>query len=87
MSIKRLQIDAVPQGSLPLVIEAHSADVIATLIILKKEVELENKMSIQMTITGGTEAHLLARELAEAQIGVILTPSRPSPKHWEERRM
>ena len=87
MSIKRLQIDAVPQGSLPLVIEAHSADVIATLIILKKEVELENKMSIQMTITGATEAHLLARELAEAQIGVILTPSRPSPRYWEERRM
>jgi hypothetical protein len=70
-----------------LVIEAHSADVIATLIILKKEIELENKKSIQMTITGATEAHLLAKELAEGQIGVILTPSRPSPKYWEERRM
>ena len=87
MSVIRLRVDAVLQGSLPLVIEAHNADVIATLIILKKEVELENKKSIQMTITGATEAHLLARELAEAQIGVILTPSRPSPKYWEERRM
>lgn len=87
MSVRRLQIDAVPQGSLPLVIEAHSADVIATLIILKREVELDNGNSIQMTITGATEAHLLAKELAEAQVGVILTPSRPSPRYWEERRM
>ncbi|KAK2463223.1 hypothetical protein APHAL10511_004878 [Amanita phalloides] len=77
----------VIEGTLPLVIEAHSADVIATLILLKKEVELEHKKSIQMTITGATEAHLLARELGEAQIGVILTPSRPSPKYWEERRI
>ncbi|KAF8630679.1 hypothetical protein AX15_002823 [Amanita polypyramis BW_CC] len=77
----------VIEGAIPLVIEAHSADVIATLVILKKEVELENKKTIQMTITGAAEAHMLASELAEARIGIILTPSRPYPKNWERRRI
>jgi len=40
-----------------------------------------------MTIIGGEEAHLLAKELAEADIGVILVPVRPFPGSWESRRM
>ena len=40
-----------------------------------------------MTITGATEAHFLAKELAEANVGVILTPARPLPANWEKRRM
>jgi hypothetical protein len=72
-----------------LVIEAHSADIIAILIILKKEVEYTTKMGMRLTITGGAEAHLLAKELAAADIGVILTSSRlgPFPSVWEGRRL
>lgn len=67
--------------------EAHSADVIATLILLKQEVEARSRKEIHLTITGATEAHLLAKELGDANIGVILIPSRPFPEVWESRRM
>lgn len=70
-----------------MVIEAHSADIIAALIILKKEVENIRRIEIRLTITGGAEAHLLAKELGAANVGVILTPSRPFPFLWEDRRM
>ena len=64
------------QGTLPLVVNVHSADIIATLISLKKEVEVENGNAIKLTIAGATEAHLLAAELSKANVGVIVTPSR-----------
>lgn len=32
---------------------------------------------MKMTILGGTEAHLLAPELAAANVGVVLLPPRP----------
>ncbi|KAG5220249.1 carbohydrate esterase family protein [Salix suchowensis] len=75
------------QGVLPLVIEAHSADIIATLILLKREVEREIGSDIRMTISGATEAHLLAKELAQAVVGVVVRPSRPFPYVWEDRRL
>ena len=75
------------QGKFRIVVEAESADVIATLIVLKREVEEKTGARIQMTIAGATEAHLLARELAEAKIGVVLVPSRPFPATWEQKRM
>ncbi|KAF6761161.1 amidohydrolase [Ephemerocybe angulata] len=77
----------VRTGQIPLVIEAHSADIIATLVILKKEIEVDTRKLIKMTITGGAEAHLLAAELAEAGVGVILVPSRSFPYTWENRRI
>lgn len=40
-----------------------------------------------MTIAGAAEAHLLAKELSKASVGVILTPARPFPYAWEYRRM
>ncbi len=73
------------KGTLPLVVNVHSADIIATLISLKKEVESKTGNAIKLTIAGATEAHLLAAELAQANVGVIVTPSRsfvrsyPSP--------
>ena len=72
-----------------MVVEAHSADIIATLITLKMEVEYTTKREMRLTITGGAEAHLLAKELAAAKVGVILTPSRlgPFPSVWEGRRL
>jgi len=72
---------------IPIVVEAHSADVIATLILLKKEVEEKTGATVQMTIAGATEAHLLVKEIADANIGVVFRPSRPFPNKWEQRRM
>jgi len=75
------------QGLIPLVVEAQNADIIASLIQLKNEVKAWTGVDIQLTVTGAAEAHLLAKELGEASIGVILTPSRPFPDTWESRRM
>lgn len=75
------------QGRIPLVIETHSVDVIATLIQLKKEFEARTGHSLRMTVAGATEAYLLASELAEAGVGVVLTRARPFPETWERRRM
>jgi hypothetical protein len=72
---------------MPLVIEAHSVDIITTLILLKKEVERLKKTTIKMTITGASEAHVVAAEIADAHIGVIINPSRPFPARWEDRKM
>lgn len=75
------------QGNRPLVVEAHSADIIATLVELKREVERESGNSMKLTITGAAEAHLLAKELGEAGVGVVVSPARPFPYVWEDRRM
>ena len=75
------------KGELPIVIQVHSADIMATLIELKKEVEAKNETKIKFTFSGASEAHLLAKEISEAGIGVILTPSRPFPVSWKSRRM
>lgn len=79
--------DNLLKGRIPLVIEAHSMDIISTLILLKREVEEIKGRPLAMTITGASEAHLLAAELSAADIGVIVTPSRPLPTRWEDRRM
>ncbi|KAI9463526.1 carbohydrate esterase family 9 protein [Lactarius psammicola] len=84
------QIAALRQwlfGRIPLVIETHSVDVIATLIDLKKEFEARTGRPLQMTVAGATEAYLLASELAEAGVGVVLTRARPFPGTWEQRRI
>ncbi|KAJ7284617.1 carbohydrate esterase family 9 protein [Mycena rebaudengoi] len=77
----------VADGQIPLVVEAHSADIIASLILLKREVERAKGHTIRMTITGAAEAHLLAKELGEARVGVVLNPSRSFPFLWEDRRI
>ena len=75
------------QGTMPLVVHADNADVIATLIALKREVEHAIRAHLKMTIIGGAEAHLLAPELARADIGVIVISPRAFPYSWEKRRM
>jgi len=77
----------VVRGRIPLVVEAHSADVIATLIELKREFEARTGRPLRLTIAGATEAHLLAPELAAAGVGVVLTRPRPFPGTWERRRI
>ncbi|KAJ6570161.1 carbohydrate esterase family 9 protein [Mycena vulgaris] len=83
----KIWFNKVTEGEVPLVVEAHNADIIATLILLKREVEHAKGRTIQMTITGASEAHLLAKELGEAGVGIILNPVRPFPAVWEARRI
>ena len=61
----------------------------ATLIALKGEIERTLKLEkpLRFTFSGAMEAHLLAKELAKAHIGVILTFPKPLPMLWESRRM
>lgn len=68
-------------------VEADSADIIATIILLKKEVEQVSGAPMKWTIARGAEAHLLAKELAAANVGVVQVPSRPFPGIWDQRRM
>ncbi|KAE9395829.1 carbohydrate esterase family 9 protein [Gymnopus androsaceus JB14] len=80
-------IKEVVAGQIPLVVEAGSADIIATLISLKKEAEAIHGNPIRLTIAGAVESHLLARELAEANVGVVVGPIHPFPDSWENRRI
>lgn len=48
---------------MPLVIEVESADIMATLLILKGEVEDRIGSRMRMVFSGAAEAHLIAEEL------------------------
>ncbi|KZT28940.1 carbohydrate esterase family 9 protein [Neolentinus lepideus HHB14362 ss-1] len=77
----------VVSGKTTLVVNVQNADIMATLIRLKKEVEAETGHAIKLTFAGATEAHLLAKEIGEMGVGVLLSPARPYPAVWEERRI
>ncbi|PPQ79032.1 hypothetical protein CVT25_002341 [Psilocybe cyanescens] len=79
--------ESVVKGEIPLVIQVQSADIMASLINLKKEVEKGHGKSIQVTFAGAKEAHLVAKEIGEAGVGVILRPSRAFPGDWNSRRI
>ncbi|KAJ3903557.1 hypothetical protein F5879DRAFT_1002385 [Lentinula edodes] len=81
-----LAFKKVAAGGTPLVIEVGSADAITTLISLKQELEAVNENKIHLTIFGATESHLLAKELAEPGVGVVVGPVHPIPDSWEIRR-
>lgn len=91
----------VVQGEMPLIVGVHSADLIASLVRLKSEVDramlkraqssTESRTegqakSLRLIILGGAEAHLLAPELASANIGVILSPLFSYAATWDQRR-
>ncbi|BFZ63283.1 hypothetical protein YB2330_004404 [Saitoella coloradoensis] len=67
-------------GALPILIKTHNKDVIAHLIALKKVLS-----SIKLVIIGGIESYLVAKDLAEADVPVILTAWRCQPETWESR--
>ncbi|KAA1466778.1 hypothetical protein DENSPDRAFT_766715 [Dentipellis sp. KUC8613] len=75
------------EGPVPLVVHVDSADPMARLLELKKEVENNRGSRMQMVFAGATEAHLLAKEIGDAGVGVILIPSRPVPMTWDDRRI
>ncbi|OTB10932.1 hypothetical protein K445DRAFT_322572 [Daldinia sp. EC12] len=81
----------VVDGSLPLAITVHSADVIATLLKVKESVDAaiassRGGGSISLVIIGGAESFLLADELAEANVGVVLNPLLSYRNSWDQRR-
>ncbi|WWC90877.1 uncharacterized protein L201_005814 [Kwoniella dendrophila CBS 6074] len=73
----------VQNGNLRLVIRTDKADIIASIIRLKQEVAKNAKI----TILGGQESWIVANELAENDIGVIVSPVRSYPGEWDTRRI
>jgi hypothetical protein len=59
----------------------------STLLSLKSEYEETTGKRLKLTFSGGSEAHLLANEIARAGVSVVVTSSRPYPWLWEQRRM
>lgn len=76
----------VVSGDLPLVLDVHAADTIATILRVKQEVELASNHTLRLVIYGGAEAYLLAPEIASANIGVVLSPFLSYRETWEQRR-
>ncbi|KAI0062927.1 composite domain of metallo-dependent hydrolase [Artomyces pyxidatus] len=76
----------VALGLMPLVVRVHSADIIATLLELKAEVEDLTGAALKLTLLGATEAHLLADAISAADVGVIVPP-RTYPYTWDDRRI
>ena len=68
---------AVLNGEQPLVVDVHRAADIRALLKLAED------YGIKLVIHGGAEAHLVARELAEKQVPVILDPTWNLPIHFE----
>lgn len=46
-------------------IEVHSADIMAALLIMKAEIEDRKGSYMRMVFSGATEAHLLAKEISK----------------------
>ncbi|KZT29292.1 hypothetical protein NEOLEDRAFT_1085063 [Neolentinus lepideus HHB14362 ss-1] len=75
------------EGTIPFVIAVSSADIMATLLKLKVDIEEARGTTMRMVFAHASEAHLLAEEIAKARVGVILIPSRPFPDTWDDRRI
>ena len=73
------------KGKIPLVVNAQSADVIASLLLLKSEVDSQTGHNLRLVVSGAAEAHLLAAELGAAGVGVLMG-QRLYPGAWEQRR-
>jgi len=81
----------VVAGELPLAVMAHSADTIAAVLNVKKDIEeaiAKSKVGsgIRLVIIGGAEAHLVAGGLAAAKVGVVLAPLFSYAFTWDQRR-
>ncbi|KAG9004989.1 hypothetical protein FRB90_010626, partial [Tulasnella sp. 427] len=77
----------VVDGRLPLIVHTEGLDVMSKLLTLKAEVESSSGGSIRMAFYGATEAYLLAKELADAGVGVIVSRARSFPLTWDARRL
>ncbi|KAF7352632.1 Carbohydrate esterase family 9 protein [Mycena venus] len=73
------------EGVVPLVIDVGNADIMATLLILKAEIENQLGSRMRMVFSGAAEAHILAKEIRDANVGVILD-AKPVVGVWDNRR-
>ena len=75
-------------GKMPLIVNVWKADNMAILVKLKAEIEREPNSTapMRMVFHGAQEAHLIAKEIAEANISVVISPPRGFPETWDERR-
>ncbi|KAI4593686.1 hypothetical protein KJ359_009170 [Pestalotiopsis sp. 9143b] len=76
----------VVNGEIPLSITINTADGIASVLKLKKQIESASGSTIKLVIIGGAESHLVADELAAADVGVVLSPLFAYRVTWEQRR-
>lgn len=76
----------VVTGDLPLSITVHSADGIAGVLRLKKQIEEASESELKVVLIGGAESFLVADELAAAKVGVVLTPLLSYRTVWDQRR-
>ncbi|KAL2266759.1 hypothetical protein VTJ83DRAFT_6111 [Remersonia thermophila] len=84
--VEQALLRRVVNGTLPLVLTAHSADTIAAVVQLKRSVEASAGTSLRVVVLGGAESHLVADELAAADVGVVLAPALTFPSTWDRRR-
>ncbi|KAG9655869.1 amidohydrolase, partial [Aureobasidium melanogenum] len=76
----------VVEGKSALVLSVHSADAISALLRLKSTVESASKTSLRLVVLGAAESHLVAEELAAAEVAVVLAPLLPWAQSWDQRR-
>lgn len=78
----------VLDGEKVLALTINSADGIASALRLKSDVEglLKGGKKIKLAIVGGAESYILAKELADASVGVILSPLQADGATWDARR-
>ncbi|KAG6845273.1 hypothetical protein H0H87_011682 [Tephrocybe sp. NHM501043] len=77
----------VQTGAIPLVVDVDNADIMSSLLRIKSQYEAWSGNSIRLTFTGAAEAHLLAKEIGEAGVSVVITSPRPYPGEWQNRRI
>ncbi|KAH8094912.1 hypothetical protein BXZ70DRAFT_343845 [Cristinia sonorae] len=75
------------EGSVPLIIHVNGADIMAALLRLKAEIEEQSGSQMKMVFSGASEAHILAKQLGDAKVGIIITSPRPLPGPWDGRRI
>lgn len=91
---EKAYLKRVVNGTLPLVLAAHSADTIASIIRLKSTIESAvskinpspTQPNLHIVVIGAAEAHLVATELAAAKIPIILAPLQPHQGSWDQKR-
>lgn len=84
----------VVSGGIPIILTVHSADTIAAILRVKSEVEAaielqassSSKPKLRMVILGGAESYIVAKELAAADVAVVVAPLQPYATEWDQRR-
>ena len=74
------------QGAIPLIVQTNNADIMATVLALKAEVETFSKHEMRLVFVGGAEAQMVVSQLRNAGVGVVLTPPRSFSYFWDYRR-